>query len=107
MSRYNRGWRYHMPTQMWIQGPELHHFNPRDAPPTEDTPMIRGLVIAFDPHKFERLPPQEHTINPFDIEATQRPPLQDDKKASIKDVKSPDSHHAGLTSASASVLSSR
>jgi len=83
------------------------NFNPRDNPPTEDTPMIRGLIIVFDANKFQRLPAQEHTLNPFDIEATQRPPVQEDKKGLMKDMKSPESQHAGLTSASASVLSSR
>jgi hypothetical protein len=99
---------------MWLSGPQVSAFDPRENPPTPDTPWLRGPIVIFDYQKFQRLPPQEHSINPYDIEATRPAPLLDDKKLSghqqqqsVKDMKSPDSHNAGLVSSTASVLSSR
>jgi hypothetical protein len=118
LNRYGRGWRYHMPTSIWISGESVTPFNPRENPPTAETPWLRGTVVIFDFNKFERTQLFNQALNPVDFEATrtvaqvlreQQAQSAEDKRNQVKDLKSPsnDSHLIPSRGGTASVLSSR
>lgn len=108
-----------MSLQIWITGQTLQHFDPRENPPTPDTPWIRGSVVIFDFTKFERTHLAEQSLNPFDFEPTrtiaqvlreQQAQAAEDKRNQVKDLKSPstdNSHLLPSRGGTASVISSR
>lgn len=67
---YARGWRYHLPSQTWMGGAIFANFDPRESPPTSDTPWLAGPTEVFDSIKFARLPTQPMSFNPLEFEAT-------------------------------------
>lgn len=107
-----------MPSQIWITGQAMTGFNPRENPPSPDTPWLRGQVVIFDFNKFERTQLLDQALNPFDFEPTrtvaqvlreQQVQAAEDKRNQVKDLKSPsnDSHLLPSRGGTASVISSR
>ena len=107
-----------MQSQIWITGPAILGFNPRENPPSPDTPWLRGEVIIFDFQKFERLRLMDQALNPLEFEPTrtvaqvlreQQAQAAEDKRNQGKDLKSPsvDSRLLPSRAGTASVISSR
>ena len=111
-----------MPSQIWIRGPCLAGFDPRENPTTPETPWLRGPVVIFDYNKFEQTPLPDQSLNPYDFEPTrtiaqalhdQQSQAEEDKRnqgQGHKDLKSPltnDSHHLPSSRGTVSALPSR
>ena len=71
LGRYNRGWRYHIPSQTWMSSPLFANFDPRESPPTNDMPYFQGPIITFNAEIFKRTQ-QTLQLSPVDFESTRQ-----------------------------------
>lgn len=79
-----------------MSSPLLANFDPRESPPTADTPFFHGPFIVFDQHKFQHLPPQNLSLNPADFEATRTAhSIVAEENARKDSLKSPNGSAAG------------